>query len=193
MKARSTTLASGVVWAIPKESKDKVPLNFKLAATNLAEEFHRVNITHWDSITFALGIEVFRDEDVLNPNRYDIIKRGGVFYRKENRAGGTLWPVYKERDKQVSPEAARPRAAIRRQRHPAGEVREDGLSIHTHSIFAERAEVRDDLKIEELKWERNPTIQGVMAMKVLRDRMAQVEMRIVAAAIAEQAVKDLAS
>lgn len=190
---KSTTLAPGVQWNIDKESKGKVPLNFKLAAQHLGEDFYRVNITHWDPMTYALGVEIFRDEDVLNPNRYEVIKRNGVFYRRERKAGGTLWPVYKERHKQIAPEAARSRAAIRRPRHPAGEVREDNLSIHTHSIFAERAEVKDDLKAEELKWERNPTIQGVMAMKVLRDRLGQVEMRIVAAAISEQAARDLSS
>lgn len=202
-----TKLASGASWALPVGEglprKDDVPLKWRIAFTELARQFYRVKAIHYSPPILGTGarlqIEVFAREDTLNPNRYDIIERNGQMLRKDSRSG--VWPVYPEK-KKPQPEPASLARAVRRStqsRARAQRARELTATLHDdpwddnlHSVFCERAEIMDEVKAAHLAFEREPTVANMIAAKAARDRLAPVEMRIAAAAMAQKTARDIA-
>lgn len=174
-----TTRAAGCTWHMDDEDKAEVPLQWKLAATELANQFYRVVCDDWADN--RLHVVVYRDKDTLNPSFYYIVKKNNTMYRRETRIGGTLWPVYKEKDRQVGPKVTpvrRPKRTI----HRAAEVHDTERTFDFHSLCVQRAELTDDLRAVELQFLREPHPDHVARMKLIRESMTNIEMRIVLAA-----------
>jgi hypothetical protein len=184
--SKPITLAYEPTWSMPEEMREDVPLQWKLAAKQLASQFYRVICDHWDGSSDTLQVRVFRDKDTVNPNWYEVIKSNGTMYRKDvQRAGvGILWPVYPEKDAQVSPPVT---VARRRSRpvHRVGEVTTDRHGDTFHSLCVQRTEVQDDLRHLELKFLKDPSPAYVQKMHDLRKRMTEIEMQIVVCSLAD--------
>lgn len=200
-----TKLAAGATWALPVgqglPKKEDVPLKWRIAFTELAKQFYRVKAIHYTPPLLGTGarlqIEVFAREDTLNPNRYDIIERNGQMLRKDSRSG--VWPVYPEKRKEQPERLARAvrrsnqsRARAQRARELTSTLHEDPWDDNLHSVFCERAEIMDDIKDANLAFERDPTVQNMIAAKAARNRLDMVEMRIAAAAMAQKTAQDIA-
>jgi hypothetical protein len=177
MNKRLTTLAPGTTWNMSDEDKAEVPMQWKLAATHLAGQFHRVVCTRWEMTGLdlplnqaygELEIAIYRDRDM---------------YRKE--AGTKVrrwWPIYKD-DKPAPADAptAPPVSRKVKRINYVDPVREDTHSISVHSLFVDRAYLNDDLRALDLKFARDPKPEHVVAMAEIRKQLSELEQQIVVA------------
>lgn len=200
---RATHLAPGTSWNMTDEAKKEVPLRWKLAATHLAGQFHRVVCTRWqsDEVDLSTGevtrgqleIAVYRDRDTVDPTWYHIIrsKDSGDMYRQEVGTGlRRWWPIYKDGKKDPDDAPKPPPVSTRRkvrQIHYVDPVREDVFDDNVHVLFCERAELNDDLRSLDLKFARDPQPEHVVKMAELRKQLSEVEQKIVVVAMMQRA------
>lgn len=198
------THPGGVRWTMDKDMAATVPLRWKIAANTLGKQFFRVAVTDWrpdfdyDHEDAELFVKVWRDTDTLNPTSYVIVMDNSVvgrMVRREDRQGGHRWPIFKATTKPEPPVRAIPRRP-NRPRLAVAPIIEDKLTDRVHSIFCERAELRDELRTREVKFERNPTDGGNLGHIIrLRREMCDVEQRIMMTALTEgmmaQAMRDI--
>ncbi len=181
---RVTKLAAGTTWSMTDEAKAAVPMKFKLAATHLAGQFHRVDCENWNEKAKSLAIKVYLHDDTVDPNFYDIVEgQDGHMYRRDHGRFRGLWPVYKDtpvaEKPKPKPYVKKPPRAVK----PNGEVKEFGTDTNMQTLFVTRAELRDDLRAVELKFTRDPQPNHVIEMSEIRKRMGELEQQIVVLAM----------
>lgn len=174
---------AGTQFNLPAEVKKDIPLQHRLAAMELSNQFYKIVADGWHHD--RLHVRVFRDKETINPTTYNILQLpNGVMVREEDTGRRSQWNIY---SKDPKPEPQRsPTRAFRRPRHETAPVVEDKHSENIHSLFVHRADVKDDLHALELLFIKDPQPDVVLKMNKLRTEMGKLEQKIVLYSLAER-------
>lgn len=149
---------------------------FRLAVSQLRDEYHKVEVTKWDEEAERLFVRIYRDEETIVGRLYYLHNHEGEIWRRDVENGvGPGFPVAPKETKKSAPRVTtrrKPRRAVAETQYSD---RPTGLTW----LFIKRAEIQDEVAKADLAFVKNPNPVNHGILCVLRDRLTELESEIV--------------